>query len=245
MSWDSFQFRPCSPLWRHQSVSCASLSRSHFHQRRLSKHPSIRWRTHGPAQRSKGNDCDMSTIRMTSTIMIPLLPVWVGTCSTEQKGGGRVWSPLYEVVWTVTSSLFSLATFKWKSGTVLPSDSLVNYSSFIMARVILIYFLLDGYSIPEATSCKSQTYYYSTSEIWKQQLHAMKFELKARLISNCPSWCLWSSAAAGLFTKHGFGSQVSCIHRCIMHYVASTHLNDMIRVILQYKIQCDNVYIPI
>ena len=35
---------------------------------------------------------------------------------------------------------------------VLPSNSLVNYSSFIMACVILVDFLLDGHSVPAAHS---------------------------------------------------------------------------------------------
>lgn len=32
----------------------------------------------------------------------------------------------------------------------LPSNSFINYFSFIVARVILIYLLLDGYSVPQA-----------------------------------------------------------------------------------------------
>ena len=41
---------PCSLLWRHQSVSCASLFRSHCHLCLLSKHPSALWRTPGPVR---------------------------------------------------------------------------------------------------------------------------------------------------------------------------------------------------
>lgn len=33
---------------------------------------------------------------------------------------------------------------------VLPSNSFINYFSFIVARVILIYLLLDGYSVRDS-----------------------------------------------------------------------------------------------